>query len=95
MALAAADVAPQVDDSMRDEAAGGGLHTAGEAIEVLALPYQSVPEFVVDDSQPKSPGLMFGLLWAHQALGTGKLKGRKAAGGMLTEELTLRPVLPA
>jgi hypothetical protein len=38
------------------------VHT-GEAIEVLALPFDNVPAFVTDVSVAKSTGLMFGLLW--------------------------------
>jgi hypothetical protein len=47
---------------MRASAGGGLLHT-GEAIEVLALPFDSVPAFVTDAKVAKSTGLMFGLLW--------------------------------
>jgi hypothetical protein len=70
---------------------GGGLAGAGEAIEVLALPLESTTAFVLDSSMAKSPGLMFGLLWAQQGLLSGELPGR-AAGAMETGELTLKPV---
>lgn len=80
--------------------AGGGIDGHGEAIEVLALPFDSAPAFVLDSTQPKSPGLMFGLTWAHAQLLSGALPGRRGgakggAGGLETEELTLRPVLPS
>lgn len=35
---------------------GGGLLAHGECIEVLALPFDSSQAFVMDGSQPKSPG---------------------------------------
>jgi len=57
-------------------AAGGGIDGHGEAIEVLALPFKSAAAFVLDSAQPKSPGLMFGLLWAQQALESGAVEGR-------------------
>lgn len=82
-----------VDESMRVNA-GGGIDGHGEAIEVLALPFDAAPAFVLDSSQPKSPGLMFGLLWAHGALKAGELPGR-AASALETQPLELRPVLPA
>lgn len=81
----------QLDDSKR-AGAGGGLAHSGEAIEVLALPYDAVPSFILDESIPKSTGLMFGLLWAHGALASGELPGR---AGLETQPLLLRPVLPA
>jgi hypothetical protein len=52
----------QVDNS-RCVSKGGGLVHTGEAIEVLALPFNSVPAFVTDAKVAKSTGLMFGLLW--------------------------------
>lgn len=52
----------QVDNS-RCVSKGGGLVHTGEAIEVLALPFNSVPDFVTDAKVAKSTGLMFGLLW--------------------------------
>lgn len=52
----------QVDNSKCVSSGGGLLHT-GEAIEVLALPFDSVPAFVTDAKVAKSTGLMFGLLW--------------------------------
>ncbi|GBF97651.1 uridine diphosphate glucose pyrophosphatase [Raphidocelis subcapitata] len=81
-----------VDESMRVNP-GGGLDGHGEAIEVLALPFSSAPAFVLDSSQPKSPGLMFGLLWARGALASGDVKGKK--GGLETSPLELREVLPS
>jgi hypothetical protein len=52
----------QVDNN-RFVSKGGGLVHTGEAIEVLALPFNSVPDFVTDTKVAKSTGLMFGLLW--------------------------------
>jgi hypothetical protein len=93
----------QIDNSKRVNA-GGGLEHTGEAIEVLALPFSSVPKFVLDLSIAKSTGLMFGLLWAHNALLSGELKGRAAGleGGELSLKATaesgaleLKSVLPS
>lgn len=84
--------ARQVDESQR-VTAGGGIDGHGEAIEVLALPFDAAPAFAVDSAQPKSPGLMFGLFWAHAGLKSGQLKGRK--GGIETGDLELRSVLPS
>lgn len=89
-----------VDDAAR-VGAGGGVEGHGEAIEVLALPFESAPAFVLDGSQPKSPGLMFGLTWAREQLLSGALPGRggasagKGGGGLETEALELKPVLPS
>ncbi|KXZ46854.1 hypothetical protein GPECTOR_40g588 [Gonium pectorale] len=94
-----------VDSSMAVAGAGGGLVGHGECIEVLALPFHHCQPFVLDGSLPKSPGLMFGLTWAYFNKLNGSLGGRPAAAKeeaeaangnpLLTEELTLRPVLPA
>jgi hypothetical protein len=73
---------------------GGGLAGAGEAIEVLALPLERTLPFVLDSGVAKSPGLMFGLLWAQQGLLSGSLPGR-AAGEMETDALVLKPVVCA
>jgi nudix-type nucleoside diphosphatase (YffH/AdpP family) len=72
---------------------GGGLKGHGEAIEVLALPFDSALAFVLDASLPKSPGLMFGITWAHHALRSGEVAGR--AAGAETGPLELRSVLPS
>ncbi|KAF6263726.1 NUDIX hydrolase domain-like protein [Scenedesmus sp. NREL 46B-D3] len=93
----------EIDNSQRVNA-GGGLESTGEAIEVLALPFSSVPRFVTDASIAKSTGLMFGLLWAHNALLSGELTGRAASmeGGALSlkataeaDALLLKSVLPS
>ncbi|KAJ9517013.1 hypothetical protein QJQ45_002526 [Haematococcus lacustris] len=87
----------EVDDSMR-ASAGGGLQDHNECIEVLALPLDSTPAFVLDGALPKSPGLMFGLLWGYHTV---KQRGGLAEAPTanwnpnLTQELTLQPVLPA
>jgi hypothetical protein len=71
---------------------------------VLALPFASVPKFVMDVGIAKSTGLMFGLLWAHNALLSGELQGRAASmeGGALSlkataeaDALELKSVLPS
>ncbi|GIL82383.1 hypothetical protein Vretimale_11836 [Volvox reticuliferus] len=88
----------EVDSSMAVDGAGGGLLAHGECIEVLALPLESSQEFVLDGSLPKSPGLMFGLTWAYFNKLNGSLGPRAAASAsnpLLTEELVLKPVLPA
>jgi UDP-sugar diphosphatase len=81
---------------------GGGLAETGEAIEVLALPFDSVDALVLDglSNLSMSPGLQFGLTWAARELERGRLGGRrKGKGGdnegLLTAELNLKPVLPA
>jgi hypothetical protein len=93
----------QIDNSKRVNA-GGGLEHTGEAIEVLALPFASVPKFVMDVGIAKSTGLMFGLLWAHNGLLSGELQGRAPSmeGGVLSlkataeaDALELKSVLPS
>jgi hypothetical protein len=80
----------QIDNSMR-MGDGGGLAHTGESIEVLALPFDQAPAFVLDNSLAKSPGLQFGLLWAYHALSSGQVPDRKK-GAMETDALTLKPV---
>jgi UDP-sugar diphosphatase len=58
----------EVDDSMRVQGSGGGLDDTGESIEILALPLKQADGFIFDDGLPKSPGLMFGLLWLQRKL---------------------------
>ncbi|GAX82261.1 hypothetical protein CEUSTIGMA_g9689.t1 [Chlamydomonas eustigma] len=53
----------EVDESMR-VGAGGGLADHGEMIEVLCLPREKAMSFVMDGDLNKSPGLLFGILWA-------------------------------
>jgi len=94
-----------VTDAMRAQGGGGGLADTGEAIEILALPFDAAPALVLDASLPMSPGLQFGLIWARGELDAGRLGGRSAprevggggddGGGLLTAELRLKPVLPA
>lgn len=81
----------EVDASMQREA-GGGLLSHGECIEVLALPVEHTQAFVVDNSLPKSAGLMFGLIWSLNKL---QAAGRLPSNGLMTQELTLQPVVPA
>lgn len=45
---------------------GGGLASHGEAIDVVALPVSSIDDFLVDETIPKSAGLMFSLLWGKE-----------------------------
>ena len=52
---------------------GGGLVDHGELIEVLGLPLDHAEAFVMDPKLKKSPGLMFGLLWAFHAIKSGKV----------------------
>jgi hypothetical protein len=62
-------------------AGGGGLAEHGEAIEVLALPLAHLGAFLLDDSLPKSSGMMFALLWAAERVrrGGGRLRPPQAA----------------
>jgi len=83
----------EVDDSMRVEA-GGGLLDHGEVIEVVALPLANATSFILDDSIKKSPGLMFAMQWAQMGIMSGKL-GKGTAGGLMTDTLELKPVVPA
>ncbi len=57
------------------EQGGGGLADHGEAIEVLALPLESVPAFVMDQQLGKSAGILFSLTWmqAQLAANNGRL----------------------
>lgn len=83
--------AAAVDDSMR-VGDGGGLKGHGEAIEVLALPFNSALAFASDASLPKSPGLMYGLVAMYHGLRGGAVPGRATAE---TGDLELRSVLPS
>lgn len=74
---------------------GGGFAGHGEAIEVLALPSASANAFVFDASVPKSPGLMFAVTWAANALVRGEIGRRGGAAALETAPLELRPVLPS
>jgi UDP-sugar diphosphatase len=96
----------RVSDALRaagEQQGGGGLADTGEAIEVLALPFEKAEEMVLDGKAlSMSPGLQFGLTWARAEMLAGRLGGRKGgmgggkgSDGFLTEELTLKPVLPA
>ena len=57
----------EVDESMRMGSAGG-VATDGERIELLALPVDRTEAFLMDESVPKTPGALFGLLWAKNKL---------------------------
>lgn len=57
----------EVDEGMRAGAAGG-VASDGERIELLALPVDRVDAFLVDENAPKTPGAMFGLMWAKAKL---------------------------
>ena len=62
--------AAEVDDSMLavpQDGVGGGLSEHGEAIEVVALPVDSVDAFMMDEKCGKSAGLLFALTWAKHA----------------------------
>ncbi|KAG2482692.1 hypothetical protein HYH03_018398 [Edaphochlamys debaryana] len=92
----------EVDSSMAVPGAGGGLLGHGECIEVLALPFGAAQDFATDPALPKSPGLMFGLTWGYfnklyNNLGAPPpgAAGEGSGRGLLTEELVLKPVLPA
>lgn len=43
---------------------GGGLE--GEAIELLALPFDRIDDFLYDTSLPKSTGIMFAFKWLQE-----------------------------
>lgn len=64
--------------------------------QVLALPVCNGPAFALDCKLPKSPGLMFGLVWAHQELAPGgslahlRGPGVGADGDLRTGELAMR-----
>ncbi|KAF5831368.1 NUDIX hydrolase domain-like protein [Dunaliella salina] len=78
----------EVDSSMQ-ETGGGGLIDS-ECIEVLALPLEESEAFVLDSSCSKSPGLMFGVIWAYHAIKAGKLG---SVDGNKTQPLELRSVI--
>ena len=67
----------KVSEGMRSSS-GGGLVDHGELIEVLGVPVDNVEAFVMDPQLNKSPGLMFGLLWAFHALKSGQVRGMGA-----------------
>ena len=47
---------------------GGGVDHDGEAIELIALPYDNIEAFLYDTSLPKSTGLMFSFKWLQEHL---------------------------
>lgn len=53
----------EVDDSKRT-GSGGGVGT--ERLEVIRLPFSEIHSFMMDESKPKTPGLLFGLIWFIQ-----------------------------
>ncbi|KAL6771115.1 hypothetical protein ACKKBF_B33975 [Auxenochlorella protothecoides x Auxenochlorella symbiontica] len=57
----------EVDDSQALPTRGG-LGSAGEAIEVLALPLASIPAFLADEGLAKSASVMFAVMWLQQRL---------------------------
>ena len=63
----------QVDESMHISS-GGSLVDHGELIEVLGLPLEHAEAFLMDPKLKKSPGLMFGVLWAFHAIKAGKVR---------------------
>lgn len=50
----------QIDDSMKEHD-GGGIHD--EQIELYYLPVEKAHAFALDESKPKTPGLMFAFYW--------------------------------
>ncbi len=53
----------EIDDSKRT-GSGGGVGT--EKLEVIRLPFSEIHSFMLDESKPKTPGLLFGLIWFIQ-----------------------------
>lgn len=49
-----------IDESMKKHS-GGGVH--GEAIELHFLPLADAKAFSLDETYPKTPGLMFAFYW--------------------------------
>ncbi len=49
-----------IDESMKKHP-GGGVH--GEAIELYFLPLEQAKAFSLDETYPKTPGLMFAFYW--------------------------------
>lgn len=50
----------QIDESMKEHE-GGGIHD--EVIELYFLPLEEAHAFALDESKPKTPGLMFAFYW--------------------------------
>lgn len=59
--------AAAVDDA-QETGSRGGLARDGEAIEVLALPVERIPDFLDDERIAKSAGAMYALLWLRDRL---------------------------
>jgi len=57
----------EVNSNMR-QSGGGGVEHDGEAIELLALPFDRMDDFLNDTSLPKSTGLMFAFKWLQEKL---------------------------
>jgi UDP-sugar diphosphatase len=61
----------EVNDSMK-KTNGGGVGT--EMLEIVTMPFDDIEGFIYDESRPKTPGLMFALIWFSQH----KLKQQKS-----------------
>jgi UDP-sugar diphosphatase len=53
----------EVDDSMKTEKGGG---VGNEKIIVVRLPFEEIESFMYDEQKPKTPGLLFSLVWFRQ-----------------------------
>jgi UDP-sugar diphosphatase len=52
----------EVDESMRVGRGGGNL-VEGEEIDVVGLPVDQIDKFIMDESIPKSAGVMWATTW--------------------------------
>lgn len=48
------------------ESHGGGILSEGEKIEVVHLPVEEGLALVFDQDKPRSPGLLFAIMWFQQ-----------------------------
>lgn len=56
-----------INESMKKHS-GGGIHD--EAIELYFLPLEEAKAFALDETHPKTPGLMFAFYWFFDKFGT-------------------------
>ncbi|WP_022851674.1 NUDIX domain-containing protein [Limisalsivibrio acetivorans] len=59
----------EVNDNLL-QGEGGGI--GNEKIEVIRLPFSEIENFMFDETKPKTPGLLFALIWFKRQRDTGR-----------------------
>lgn len=68
----------EIDESMRT-GTGGGNKDEGEFVELFELKEELIKDFLDDETKPKPPGLLYGLMW-FQYEKDSFLKSKKSTG---------------